>query len=102
MLKLINNNIKNITINKTNVISIISIIALISVYMAFRLVKMQNANKQLMNLKRIVLLLLLANAIAITLIYIPDFSNKIDEIATFLTSGIIAGIVYSYFTEKIK
>jgi len=66
-----------------------------------QVVKMQkDVYKQLMKFKRGMLLLLLAEIMQIALIYLPDFSNKIDEIATFVTSGIIAGIVYSYFTEK--
>lgn len=56
--------------------------------------------KQLMNLKRTMFLLLLAEIIQLALIYIPDFANKIDKIATFVSIGIIAIIVYSYFTEK--
>lgn len=62
----------------------------------------KGVNKQLMNLKRGMLLLLLANAIAIALIYIPNFPNKIDEIAAFLTLAVIIGIIYSYFIEKNK
>jgi len=80
---------------------VIIIICIFSIYSAPG-GKMQDVYKQLMNLKRIMLLLLLANAIAIALIFIPDFPNKIDEIATFVTSGVIVGIVYSYFTEKNK
>lgn len=62
----------------------------------------KGVNKQLMNLKRGVLLFLLANAMAIALIYVPDFPNKIDEIATFLTLAVIIGMIYSYFIEKNK
>jgi len=61
----------------------------------------KGVNKQLMNLKRGMLLLLLANAIAIAL-YVQSFPNKIDEIATFLTLAVIIGIIYSYFIEKNK
>lgn len=63
--------------------------------------KMQkDVHKQLMNLKRSMILLLLAEIIQLALIYIPDFANKIDKIATFVSFGIIIIIVCSYFTEK--
>ncbi len=60
-------------------------------------------NKQLMKLKKSIILLLLAEAFQLVFIYIPNFMvNNIYKIATFLSFGIIVLIVYSYFNEKSR